>query len=74
MARAAARVEEGDYDAALTELLDDTVEMNLNPDTQARFDALLTDLGHRTTYEEQRRLLGDWVTTTLNSARATAAN
>ena len=41
---------------------------------EARFDGLVTDMGNRATYEEQRRLLGDWVTTTLNSARATASN
>ncbi|MGB1159597.1 MAG: hypothetical protein ACPG40_00165 [Alphaproteobacteria bacterium] len=74
MARASARVLEGDYDAALTELLDDTVEMNLSPETQARFDGLVTDLGNRATYEDQRRILGDWVTTTLNSARASVSN
>ncbi len=74
MARAAARIVEGDFSAALTELEDDTVEMNLNPDTQARFDALLVDLANRATYEDQRRVLGDWVTTTLNAARATASN
>lgn len=74
MARASARVLEGDYEAALTELQDDTVEMNLSPETQARFDGLVSDLGNRATYEEQRRVLGDWVTTTLNSARASVSN
>jgi hypothetical protein len=74
MARAAARIEEGDFDAALTELTDETVAMDLTADTQARYDALVADLGNRAIYEAQRRVLGDWVTTTLNSARATAAN
>lgn len=74
MARAAARIEEGDFDAALTELTDETVVMDLTADTQARYDALVADLGNRAIYEAQRRVLGDWVTTTLNSARATAAN
>ena len=74
MARAAARIMEGDFEAALTELRDDTIEMRLNPDTQTRFDALIVDLGNRATYEDQRRVLGDWVTTTLNAARATASN
>ena len=74
MARASARVLEGDYEAALTELLDDTVEMNLSAETQARFDGLVMDMGNRATYEEQRRILGDWVTTTLNSARASVTN
>ena len=74
MARASARVLEGDYEAALTELQDDTVEMNLSPETQARFDGLVSDLGNRATYEEQRRVLGDWVTTTLNSARTSVSN
>lgn len=74
MARASARVLEGDYEAALTELQDDTVEMNLSPETQARVDGLVSDLGNRATYEEQRRVLGDWVTTTLNSARASVSN
>ena len=74
MARAAARVQEADYTAALTELQDDTVEIKLNPETQARFDELLTHLRHRATYEEQRQLLGDWITTTLNATRAVTAN
>ena len=74
MARAAARVAEGDFEAALTELQDDSFDMQLSDETQARFDGLVVDLGNRATYEEQRRLLGDWVTTTLNSARATASN
>lgn len=74
MARASARVLEGDYEAALTELLDDTVETNLSPETQARFDGLVVDVGNRATYEDQRRVLGDWVTTTLNSARASVSN
>ncbi|MDA8603746.1 hypothetical protein N9M21_04930 [Alphaproteobacteria bacterium] len=74
MARAAARVAEGDFEAALTELQDDSLDVELSDETQARFDGLVTDMGNRATYEEQRRVLGDWVTTTLNSARATASN
>ena len=58
---------------ALTELTDDTVPLALNDDTKARFDQLLTDVNRRAVYEAQQRVLGDWVTTTLNAASATTA-
>lgn len=73
MARAVARIEDGDFDAALTELTDETVTLALGDETQARYDRLVSDMRHRATYEDQRRILGDWVTTTLNAARATTA-